>query len=87
MSKKTGGSDVLTKDYLDQALSKGFGKFRGVLTEEFDTKLTFRLGMQKDEILRETKDMITTAHSKLYERIDPLLSEVENARVDRELGT
>ncbi len=72
MSKNGSGSDVVTKDYLDQTLNR---------------TLDIRLGMQKNEIIRETREMITEAHSKLYERIDPLLSEIEDRRLDRELGT
>ena len=55
-----------------------------VVTEEhLDVKLSFF----KEEIISEVKDIITESNSRLYTRIDPLLSELENTRLDRELGT
>ena len=59
-----------------------------VVTEEI---LTLQLGLLKtelkDEIISEVRDMFTESNSKFYTRIDPLLSELENARLDREVTT
>ena len=55
-----------------------------VVTEEYlDVKLSFF----KEEIIGEVKDIIRESNSSLYTRIDPLLSELENNRLDRELTT
>lgn len=98
MPKKSKASDVLTKDDLNKVLGKYFGeskketdsqfkRFKIEITDEFDTKLNFRLSMQKDEILREVKEIVTENNSAIFTRIDPLLSELEDRRLDRELGT
>lgn len=72
MSKNGSGSDVVTKDFFVDTLH---------------SVLDVRLGMLKGEITRETREIITENNSIIFERIDPILSEVENARVDRELAT
>lgn len=49
--------------------------------------LELRVELRFDAFERKVKDLITTAMDKLYTRIDPILSEVENARVDRVMST
>lgn len=61
--KKSSGSDVVTKEYLDQTLNR---------------TLDVRLGMQKDEMISELKDFITEGYSAIYIRIDPLLKKIVN---------
>lgn len=68
MRRKSAGSDLVTKDYLDETLDIRFTLF-------------------KDDILREVKDMFAESISKLYSRIDPILAEIENHRIDREFTT
>lgn len=55
-----------------------------LVTEEY---LDVKLALFRDEIIGEVKDMFTESNSKLYSRIDPILSEIENSRIDRELTT
>ena len=55
-----------------------------LVTEEY---LDVKLSLFKDEIINEVKDIVTESTSKLYTRIDPLLSELEDRRLDRELST
>jgi polyhydroxyalkanoate synthesis regulator phasin len=66
--KKVAGSDVVTKDYLNETLD-------------------IRLSLFKDQIVDEVRDLISESNSKLYTRIDPLLTELEDRRLDRELTT
>ena len=79
MQKKSSGSDTITKDYLDETLDSRL--------TELEDRLDVKLAMQKDGITREVRDIITENNSAIFTRIDPILSEVENARIDRELGT
>ncbi len=55
-----------------------------IVTEEY---LDIKLAFLKGEMLTELKDFITENTSKLYTRIDPLLSELEDRRDDRALTT
>ena len=74
MKKKT-NSPVVTEDYLNSRLED----FEGVIKGEF---AIFRKDMRE-----EVDGTITSAMSKLYTRIDPLLVELEDRRLDREIGT
>jgi polyhydroxyalkanoate synthesis regulator phasin len=59
-----------------------------VVTEEYlDETLGIRFGLFEDKIMREVKDMFTQNFSRFYSRIDPLLSELEDRRLDRDFGT
>lgn len=54
------------------------------LKSEF-TGLRGEFAAFREEIRIEIKETVTSAMDKLYTRIDPILAEVKNARIDREL--
>ena len=74
MKKKT-NSPVVTEEYLDSRLDE----FEGVINGRFDEF--------EDRIERKVDETISKSMDKLYTRIDPLLSELENNRLDRDLTT
>lgn len=85
MKKKT-TDNLVTEGYLDKKLAvqeKHLDKKLAVQEEYIDVKLS----LQKDEILGAVKDMFTESNSKLYTRIDPLLAEIDDNRVDRAITT
>jgi BMFP domain-containing protein YqiC len=73
--KKITNSPVVTEKYLDAR----FDEFKTDMQGEFTT---FR-----EEIRTEVRETISAAMSKLYTRIDPLLVELEDRRLDREITT
>ena len=75
MKKKAEGSNLVTKDHLDER----FNEFEGVINGRFDEF--------EDRLKRELGETITNAMDKLYTRIDPLLSELEDRRLDRDITT
>lgn len=79
MKKKTNGSDLITKDYLDGALNQRF--------EEFEARIDGRFEEFEGRLDRKIDTSITDAMDKFYTRIDPILAEIENVRIDRELTT
>ncbi len=49
--------------------------------------LRLELTLRFEEFELKVTDIISNAIDKLYTRIDPILSEVVNARVDRDMST
>lgn len=101
MTKKSSDSDLVTKDYLDQALDARFGDFNKQIDArfgDFNKQVDARFGDFRAElngkftefeyrIQRGVDEAISKAMDKLYTRIDPLLSEIENNRIDSEMTT
>ena len=56
-----------------------------VTKDYFDMTLNQRFDEFEDRLERKIGESITDAMDKFYTRIDPILAEVENARIDREL--
>lgn len=52
-----------------------------------ETNLTAEMQVAVKEAEERLKEFITQSNDKLYTRIDPLLSELEDSRLDRELST
>lgn len=65
----------MTKDYLDKTLDRSFA--------EADYRIDEKIENLKYEIKEQLRDQLST----FMTRIDPILIEVENSRIDRELTT
>jgi hypothetical protein len=108
MTKKTDGSDTITKDYLDNRLNDFEGKMNGRFDDfegkmngrfddfegkmngrfdEFEGIMNGRFDEFEGRIERKVDETISKSMNQLYTRIDPLLSEIENNRIDRVLTT
>ena|SRR3989344_4095085 len=100
MKKKTtnnNSSDLLTKGYLNNALDKRFGAYDKKMDERFgayDKKMDerfdnyeVRIDLKLDSFKREVEDSIQKGIDRVLTRIDPILAEVENAKIDRDLST
>ena len=79
MKQKGENSDLVTKGYLGTTLDRQFTEFEGVINGRFDEF--------EDRLDQKLDDKLTKAMDKLYTRIDPLLSELENSRDDRTITT
>jgi hypothetical protein len=77
--KKSSGSELVTKGYLDKKLDELEGRISRRVNSQF---VDF-----EEKVGRKIEDSITNAMGKFYERVDTILAQVENARIDREMTT
>lgn len=77
MKKKSEGSELLIKDDFRKTLDRRFGEFEARMDSRFDEF--------EDGLDRKLEEKLTKAMSTLYTRIDPILAEVEDSRVERGL--
>lgn len=71
--------DPVTQEYLDRALDKKLESELAI----FETKIDMKI----DNLKRELSDLFVDQIDNLVTRIDPLLSELEDSRLDREIST
>lgn len=70
MKKKDGKDEPIAKDYLEK-------KF-----ENLELHLDLKTDDARRELKHELEETISKAMDRFYTRIDPILIEVENSRVD-----
>lgn len=93
MKKKNDKNEVVTKVYLDKTLDRRFKevdkKFKDI-EKRIDLKLAIQTADLREEMNKQSEDLKsswTKIMDKFYQRINPLLIEIETASEDRTITT
>src|SRR5437868_4372271 len=97
MTKKITSDNSITKVYVngkfeafENKVDKKFTRFVATFTSKFkafENKFDEKVRDQTEFLLDKMGEMLSQQLSNFYSRIDPILREIEDIRIDRELTT